>query len=363
MMMGLLINCLRSIGKKTDDNEEAFTLVQKEIVKGLLWMSIHGAERESSRSRSTRPPCDGSSSTQCTHSYGILPVIPKKKRSGGGRKNSYGILPVIPKKKRSGGGRKNSYGILPAIPKKKRSGGGRKNSYGILPAIPKKKRSGGGRKKEKRVNRKRCFGVEDIDEDEERVRSTGKRRKSESRTLDLGFDFSDEIKALLGEDGDKDFKIRIRKKLFQTDTNAHHDRLTMPCRQINELENLLIGAEKKRICHGDGIGVTLVELGLGDEKDSTFISQLRLKQWNMNNSSSYALRSSWNDVMVRNEGVLHQDDYVQIYSFRRNGELWLVLVKDSDHEEGRADGVFGRRTGAAQAGGVMHGDGGDRSHA
>ncbi|KAJ6434007.1 hypothetical protein OIU84_017676 [Salix udensis] len=210
--------------RETDDNEEAFTFMQKEIVKGLLWMRIHGAERESSRSRSTSPPGDGSSSAQFTNS-------------------SCGILPVIPKKKRSG----------------------------------------------------------------------GKRRKSESRALDLGFDFSDEIKALLGEDGDKDFKLRIKKKLFQTDTNPHHDRLTMPCRQINELENLLIGAEKKRICHGDGIGVTLVELGLG----------------------------MWECSI--------EDDYVQIYSFRRNGELWLVLVKNSDHEEGRTDGVFGRRTGAAQA--------------
>jgi hypothetical protein len=116
----------------------------------------------------------------------------------------------------------------------------------------------------------------------------------------------------------------------------------MPCRQINECESLLIGDEKTNICQGDGIGVTLVELGLGDEKDSTFTSQLRLKQWNMKNSSSYALRSSWNDVMVRNVGALHQDDYVQIYSFRRNEELWFVLIKESDHEEGRTDGVFGR---------------------
>ncbi|KAJ6289833.1 hypothetical protein OIU78_025702 [Salix suchowensis] len=99
-----------------------------------------------------------------------------------------------------------------------------------------------------------------------------------------------------------------------------------------------------RICHGDGIGVTLVELGLGDERDSTLTNQLRLKQWDMTNTTCYALRSSWKDVMVRNTAVLHRDDYVQIYSFRRNGELWLVLVKDSDHEEGRTDGVFGRRT-------------------
>ncbi|KAJ6420629.1 hypothetical protein OIU84_028057 [Salix udensis] len=118
----------------------------------------------------------------------------------------------------------------------------------------------------------------------------------------------------------------------------------MPCLQINEADNLLVSAEKTRICHGDGIGVTLVELGLGDERDSTLTSQLRLKQWVMTNTNCYALRSRWNDVMVRNTAVLRRDDYVQIYSFRRNGELWLVLVKDSDHEEGRTDGVFGRRT-------------------
>ncbi|KAJ6683474.1 hypothetical protein OIU85_007187 [Salix viminalis] len=193
-------------------------------------------------------------------------------------------------------------------------------------------------------NRKQCSVREDIDEEEGARSSTSKQRKSESRALNLGFDFSDEIKALIGEDADKDFKLRIRKKLFQTDTNAHHDRLTMPCLQINEAGNLLVGAKKTRICHGDGIGVTLVELDLDDERDSTLTSQLRLKQWEMTNTSCYALRSSWKDVMVRNTAMLRRDDYVQIYSFRQNGELWLVVVKDSDHEEGRTDGVFGRRT-------------------
>ncbi|KAJ6683472.1 hypothetical protein OIU85_007185 [Salix viminalis] len=211
--------------QKTDDTGETFTLVEKEIVKELLWLRINGATRESSKSRSTSHP-----NAQVTRSYGKLPVIPKKKRSRGG-------------------------------------------DLGFL--YPRKRRS----------------SHDDDYEEEEEV---------------------EEAKALIGEDGDKDFKLRIRKKLFQTDTNAHHDRFTMPCLQINEAENLLVDAQKTTICHGDGIGVTLVELGLGDERDSTLTSQLRVKQW--------------------------------IYSFRRNGELWIILVKDSDHEEGRKDAVFGRRT-------------------
>nr|TKR75045.1 hypothetical protein D5086_0000288890 [Populus alba] len=336
--------------QETDDNDEAFTLMEKEIVMGLLWMRNNGAKRESSKSRSTSPSSDGSSYAQFTHPLVILPVIPKKKRSG-----DQGFL--YPKKSPSSydncqdddedhhhiledeegtvsGWKERGSGILNGVVKK--------NKYSKTSVADEVKKEG--RQKEKRMNRtnrKRCFALEDIEE-EEGMRSTSKRRKGDSRALDLGFDFSDEIKALIGEDGDEDFKLRIRKKLYQTDTSAHHDRFTMPCRQINECESLLTGDEKTNICQGDGIGVTLVELGLGDEKDSTFTSQLRLKQWNMKNSSSYALRSSWNDVMVRNVGALHQDDYAQIYSFRRNGELWFVLVKESDHEEGRKDGVFGR---------------------
>jgi hypothetical protein len=336
--------------QETDDNDEAFTLMEKEIVKGLLWMRNNGAKRESSKSRSTSPSSDGSSYAQFTHPLVILPVIPKKKRSG-----DKGF--IYPKKSPSSYDNSQDddddhHRILEeeegTVFGRKERGSGipngfvNKNNYSKTSVTHEDKKEG--RQKEKRINstnRKRCFALEDIDE-EEGMRSTSKRRKGDSRALDLGFDFSDEIKALIGEDGDKDFKLRIRKKLYQTDTSAHHDRFTMPCRQINECESLLIGDEKTNICQGDGIGVTLVELGLGDEKDSTFTSQLRLKQWNMKNSSSYALRSSWNDVMVRNVGALHQDDYVQIYSFRRNEELWFVLIKESDHEEGRTDGVFGR---------------------
>ncbi|KAB5515914.1 hypothetical protein DKX38_026562 [Salix brachista] len=268
--------------QETDDIGEAFTLVEKEIVKELLWLRINGAGRESSKSRSTSPP-----NAQVRCSYGKLPVIPKKKRSRGGdlgflypRKSPISYDDDYEEEEEEAEEAKCARILTGFVNRNNRS----------------KSRKKKGRKKGKRMinssNRKRCGGPEDVDEEERARSSTSKRRKSESRALNLGFDFSDEIKALIGEDGDKDFKLKIRKKLFQTDTNAHNDHFTMTCLQINEDENLLVGAKKTRICHGDGIGVTLVELGLGDERDSTLTSQMRLKQWDMTNTSCYALRSS-----------------------------------------------------------------------
>ncbi|KAJ6877525.1 hypothetical protein NC651_030314 [Populus alba x Populus x berolinensis] len=60
----------------------------------------------------------------------------------------------------------------------------------------------------------------------------------------------------------------------------------------------------------------------------------------MGKNSYYALRSGRKDVMLRNVGVLQKNDYVQIYSFRSNKELWFVLIKESDHLQGRTNGVL-----------------------
>lgn len=164
------------------------------------------------------------------------------------------------------------------------------------------------------IKRKPC--LEEIQEEEEEKPRTSERRKigPKALVLDLGFDFSNEVKALMGEDGDTDFKLRIKKKLYQTDTSSHHDRFTMPWRQINECENLLNDDEKRDVRIGDCIGVTLVELSLGDTRDSMITDQLiRLKQWNMGKNSYYALRSGWKDVMLRNVGVLQQNDSADLF--------------------------------------------------
>ncbi|KAH8507469.1 hypothetical protein H0E87_009857 [Populus deltoides] len=104
-------------------------------------------------------------------------------------------------------------------------------------------------------------------------RMMGKRRKGraqrEKRRLQLGLDLldlSDHIKARIGKEGDKDFK---------------EDFEAMDIRKA-------------------GKEVVLVELDLG--VDHVHQRTMNLRRWEMNNSFSYMLTSSWNDVLSRNEG-------------------------------------------------------------
>jgi hypothetical protein len=71
-------------------------------------------------------------------------------------------------------------------------------------------------------------------------RMMGKRRKGraqrEKRRLQLGLDrldLSDHMKARIGKEGDKDFKFRMMKQIFETDLKKHNDRFSMPSNQIN----------------------------------------------------------------------------------------------------------------------------------
>ncbi|KAF2324041.1 hypothetical protein GH714_006348 [Hevea brasiliensis] len=68
----------------------------------------------------------------------------------------------------------------------------------------------------------------------------------------------------------------------------------------------------------ENIPVTLME-PCGDE------SKMLLRQWNLKSSSTYVLTSSWKKVLERNHqgssGKFKHNDIVQLWSFRRNGEL------------------------------------------
>jgi len=328
--------------QETDDNDWAFTLVQKKLVMALLrTRNIGTVKGELSQPGSISPPGTSCCSARFTPPLGTLPVIPNKKKRSGRRDQRFIIHQKSP-------GSEEEEAESASVSSRKERGAGiligsvNKNKYSKTGSAHEDK-SEGERLEEKRMistKRKPCF--EEIHEEEEEKPRTSERRKRgpKALVLDLGFDFSNEVKALTGEDGDTDFKLRIKKKLYQTDTSSHHDRFTMPWRQINECENLLNDDEKRDVRIGDGIGVTLVELGLGDTRDSMITDHLRLKQWNMGKNSYYALRSGWKDVMLRNVGVLQQNDYVQIYSFRRNKELWFVVFKESDHLQGRTNGVL-----------------------
>jgi hypothetical protein len=292
--------------QETDDNDWAFTLVQKKLVMALLrTRNIGTVKGELSQPGSISPPGTSCCSARFTPPLGTLPVIPNKKKRSGRRDQRFIIHQKSP-------GSEEEEAESASVSSRKERGAGiligsvNKNKYTKTGSAHEDKNEGE-RLEEKRMistKRKPCF--EEIHEEEEEKPRTSERRKRgpKALVLDLGFDFSNEVKALTGEDGDTDFKLRIKKKLYQTDTSSHHDRFTMPWRQINECENLLNDDEKRDVRIGDGIGVTLVELGLGDTRDSMITDHLRLKQWNMGKNSYYALRSGWKDVMLRNVGVV-----------------------------------------------------------
>jgi hypothetical protein len=43
------------------------------------------------------------------------------------------------------------------------------------------------------------------------------------------------MKTRIGKEGDKDFKFRMMKQIFETDLKKHNDRFSMPSNQIIKL--------------------------------------------------------------------------------------------------------------------------------
>ncbi|KAF2321162.1 hypothetical protein GH714_034864 [Hevea brasiliensis] len=115
-----------------------------------------------------------------------------------------------------------------------------------------------------------------------------------------------------------------KKRMFATDLNTHHDRFSIPFKQIRDFSFLTNDEKRKLKEPKEKIPVTLME-PCGSE------SEMWLRQWNLKSSSTYVLTSSWKKVLERNHqgslGKFKQNDIVQLWSFRHNGDLWLALFK------------------------------------
>ncbi|XP_011023479.1 PREDICTED: uncharacterized protein LOC105124950 [Populus euphratica] len=145
--------------------------------------------------------------------------------------------------------------------------------------------------------------------------------------LDPAPNFSSQIKDRIDhQDGrDSEIKLRIMKQVFKTDMNMHHDRFPMPVNQIKDIKDFL---KENEI---EGTEVKLVEMGLKD--DDIHQSTMRLRKCHINSNISYVLASNWSGFLRRNEGALKENDIVQVYSFRRDGKLWCVLIKIMDADD------------------------------
>ncbi|XP_023877882.2 B3 domain-containing protein At5g24050 [Quercus suber] len=121
-------------------------------------------------------------------------------------------------------------------------------------------------------------------------------------------EFKDVINTLNG----RDELLVIQKKLFKTDITKGNNRFSIPLRRIVR-EDFLSEQEKEELRARQEIPARLIDPKLQIFNDIVLI------QWDMpkitgNTSSTYALRTDWNNVRKSNN--LKEGDLVQPWSFR-----------------------------------------------
>ena len=157
-------------------------------------------------------------------------------------------------------------------------------------------------------------------------------------------DLPQEFLVAIEEMGGRDKLLVIQKKLFKTDITKGNNRFSIPLRQIVRTD-FLTEEEKEKLRAGQEIQVQFIDPMLKS-------GHIVLVQWDMpkdtgNTSSTYVLRSTWNEV--RDSNGLKIDDVVQLWSFRVNKEacndasssntnkgrlcLALVLVQKAKDEQ------------------------------
>ncbi|KAF2292381.1 hypothetical protein GH714_021643 [Hevea brasiliensis] len=180
------------------------------------------------------------------------------------------------------------------VPKKSRGHGQRVNkkphSQSSLFHHVKSSGSVNENKNKKRVGGKRCFESVNSNEDQQKKRKLLKRPRPDIINFanfgpETPPDMLDEWWDKIRTKGGTDVKLVIMKQMFATDLNPHHDRFSIPFKQIRDSSFLTEDEKSKLKEQKENIPITLME-PCGDE-------------------SKMLLR-------------------------RRNGELWLALFKVGD---------------------------------
>ncbi|CAL5358880.1 unnamed protein product [Camellia sinensis] len=96
----------------------------------------------------------------------------------------------------------------------------------------------------------------------------------------------------------------IQKKIYSTDVNTSQGRLSMPLRQIKNME-FLSEEEKDLLSERGGIAVKLIDLA--DKNCEVY--NVTLKQWKLKYTSNYCLVTGWNTFLTKNR--LEVDTTVQ----------------------------------------------------
>jgi hypothetical protein len=162
---------------------------------------------------------------------------------------------------------------------------------------------------------------QEIEEEEEEgnSRKPKRQRKNPIEIKQMPTKFEDKIKGMQGSD----IKLVIQKELTPSDLKVNNNRLTIPSGRmkhefLNKEEQVRLQDKEADGIHFKGMEVPLIEPGLQE-------STIFLKKWQVGNTKPYVLSKPWIKVAERNK--LKSSDTIQLWSFRVNQSLHLVLIK------------------------------------
>ena len=130
--------------------------------------------------------------------------------------------------------------------------------------------------------------------------------------------------------GFSDPVLVIQKPVSRLDLSPEHGRFLIPLRKIRY--EFLTEEEKTALNNGDPIEVKLM-VSLSPMPVSDLVLAKWVKQEGCGDTtSSYVLRCGWHTVVVRQKG-LKVGEKVQLWSCRRPGRLWFLLIAVEAEEE------------------------------
>ncbi|PWA62517.1 B3 domain-containing protein, DNA-binding pseudobarrel domain protein [Artemisia annua] len=130
------------------------------------------------------------------------------------------------------------------------------------------------------------------------------------------------LKEFVGEIKGCDMKLVIQKTLFESDLKRSQNRLNMPFNQV-ETHDFLTGEEIRLGSNTDKAGI---EVRLVGPNMQMFKKPMWLKIWNMKSSKNYVLKTNWCDFVEANKKVLKERATIQVWSFRKDGQLCFAVV-------------------------------------
>ncbi|XP_042757755.1 B3 domain-containing protein At3g25182 [Lactuca sativa] len=119
----------------------------------------------------------------------------------------------------------------------------------------------------------------------------------------------------------KDLKLLLKKTLYESDLSKNQNRLSMPMNQLEKNIEFLTENEKHDLENGKEFEVGLLGPRLGLHKKS-----MMMKMWRLKSTSSYVLKTNWNEFVEENKKDLKPHSEIQVWSFRKDNQLLFALL-------------------------------------